>query len=174
MITANASRSRDKILSFRYNSKAMNTILNKKATFDYEILEKFEAGLILTGAEVKSIRAGQMKLPGSYITVKHETKPTLFLTNANISRYAKASPLLPYDPLRSRQLLLTKKEIDYLAQKTMVGGLTLIPLRVYTKSNLIKLEFALASGKKKHDKRESIKKRDLDRRMREEMKRRTP
>ncbi len=145
----------------------MHAIINKRATYDYEILEKFEAGLILKGYEVKSVKNGQINLNGSYITVKNAEKPQLSLINANIPFYVKANPKIAYDPLRSREILLHKKEINYLTGKIQSGGLTLVPLRVYTTNDLIKLEFGLAIGKKKVDKRETIKKRELDRRLRQ-------
>ena len=133
---------------------------NKKAHFEYEILEKKEAGLSLLGMEVKSVRAGQVKLTGAFVTF-HHTKA--LLTNAHIGRYRFSSPSLAYDPLRSRTLLLRKKEIDYLRGRTQEDGLTIVPLSIYTKGRQIKLEIAVCRGKKKFDKRASIKKRELGR-----------
>jgi len=133
---------------------------NKKAYFDYEILEKFEAGIILIGQEVKSIKAGHINLAGSYVVQKDEE---FFLINANVPPYQPKNISGEYDPLRSRKLLLNKKEIKYLLGKNQQKGLTFIPLRVYTKGVKIKLEFGIALGKKKVDKRELIKKRDTDR-----------
>ena len=139
---------------------------NKKALFEYEILEKFEAGLVLNGQEVKSIRLGRMSLKGSYIVMKdHEP----YLIGANIPPYQPKNALPDYDPERSRALLLNKKEIDYLEGKTQQKGLTLIPLKVYTKYAKIKLEMAIAKGKGKADKREAIKKRDTDRDIKREI-----
>lgn len=142
--------------------------LNRKISFDYEILEKFEAGLALFGHEVKSAKLGRISLKGSYVTAKDSE---LFLTNANIPLYANAGNVKTYDPERSRKLLLKKKEIRYLIGKSQSEGLTLVPLRVYTKNRLLKLEFALAKGKKKFDKREKIKKRETDRDARRKLRR---
>ena len=139
---------------------------NKKAFFEYEILEKFEAGLVLNGQEVKSIRLGHMSLKGSYIVIR-DREP--YLIGANIPPYQPKNTLPSYDPERSRALLLNKKEIDYLESKTQQKGLTLIPLKVYTKYAKIKLEMAIAKGKGKADKREAIKKRDTDRDIKREI-----
>jgi len=137
--------------------------VNKRAKFDYEILETFEAGLILSGQEVKSIRLGHSSLQGAYVTL--DRKNEVYLTNANISAYKQAGPLPNYDPTRPRKLLINKKEIDYLAAKMSSPGLTLIPLSFYTKNNRIKVEIALAKGKKKFDKRQSIKEREEKRKV---------
>lgn len=135
---------------------------NKRAVFDYELQKKFEAGLMLTGAEVKSVKNGHINLKGSFVTL-HGGE--LYLTNANISPYPFAKTAETYDPARSRKLLVRKSEISSLVGKLQTKGLTLVPLRVYTKKRLIKLEFALAQGKKKFDKRENIAKRESKRRM---------
>lgn len=127
--------------------------VNKRASFDYELHDKYEAGLVLTGAEVKSVKAAHMSLKGSFVTI-HDNE--LYLTNANISHYPFASYKTAYDPTRSRKLLLKKSEIKSLVGKLHVKGLTLVPLRVYTKRRLVKLEFAVARGKKAHDKRSEI------------------
>jgi len=137
-------------------------VTNKRAVFDYELQKKFEAGLMLTGAEVKSIKTGHISLKGSFVTM-HGGE--LFLTNANISPYPFAKTAIAYDPTRSRKLLVRKSEIASLIGKLQTKGLTLVPLRVYTKKRLIKLEFALAQGKKAHDKRDSIGKRESKRRI---------
>ena len=140
---------------------------NKKASFDYEVLEKFEAGLVLYGHEVKSLRAGQASLKGSFVSLKRkEGKAEFYLLNCQISPYKNAGEMPDYNQRRERKLLLKKKEINYLIGKSQVEGLTLIPLRIYTNHSFLKLEFALAKGKKKYDKRESIKKREVDRRLR--------
>lgn len=133
---------------------------NKKAFFDYEILEKCEAGLALTGQEVKSAKMGQVALKGSYVTF-HNGKA--FVLNMHIAKYKPAGPLPDYDPTHTRELLLHKKEIAYLQGKSMEKGLTIVPLRVYTKQRLLKIEVAVAKGKKTFDKRETIKKRELKR-----------
>jgi len=136
----------------------MSTLaVNKKAHFDYEILEEFEAGLALRGSEVKSIKAGQISLKGAFIFALGEG---LVLNNAYVSPYAPAGESPNYDPSAPRQLLLKKKEIAYLKGKSQADGLTIVPLSVYTKGRLVKLKFALAKGKKKFDKRSSIKKRE--------------
>lgn len=140
---------------------------NKKAKFDYELLEKYEAGLVLLGHEVKSIRSGNANINNAYISIRTKGKSTeLFLIGANIPLYNLANPNTEYKPDRDRKLLLNKLEISSLLGKTQIKGLTLIPLKIYTKRGLIKLEFALAKGRKKYDKRELIKKRDLDRQIR--------
>jgi SsrA-binding protein len=141
---------------------------NKRARYDYEILDTYEAGLVLLGYEVKSIKSGRISLKGSFVTMKQNPPrlPELFLTNAHIAKYEKASTIESYDPERPRKLLVHKNEIKRLIGKKQEQGLTLVPLKIYTKHNLIKLEFALAKGKKKHDKREAIKKRDVDRQLR--------
>lgn len=139
---------------------------NKKARFDYEILEKFEAGIILNGQEVKSIRNGNISLKGSYVVIRGEEP---YLIGANIPPYQPKNASPDYDPERSRKLLLNKKEIDYLVGKAEERGLTLIPLKIYTKYARIKLEFGIGKGKKKSDKRETIKKRDTDREIKREL-----
>ncbi len=138
--------------------------VNKKATFDYEILDTFEAGLVLTGQEVKSIRGKHINLKGSFVSFHKEEA---FLNNAHISKYKFAGNLNEYDPDKTRKLLLSKKEIDLLRGKTMEKGLTVVPLSVYTRGSKIKVKIGIAKGKKKHDKRKSIKdrenKRDMNR-----------
>lgn len=141
-------------------------ITNKKALFDYQSLERFEAGISLIGSEVKSIKNGQASLKGSFITLKGDE---LFLTNAHISAYQKPS-ISHYEPTRSRKLLLKKSEIRSLIGKLRTAGLTLVPLRLYTKKRLIKLEFAVAKGKKQFDKRESIRKKEDKRKMERNLK----
>lgn len=130
---------------------------NKKAFFDYEILEKFEAGVVLIGTEVKSIKSGKINLAGSYVVIKGEEP---YLIGAKIPPYQPKNAPQDYDVERSRKLLLNKSEINYLIGKTKQKGLTLIPLKVYTKNAKIKLEFGIAKKRKKFDKREIIKKRE--------------
>ncbi len=139
---------------------------NKKAGFDYEILEKFEAGIVLNGQEVKSIRNGNISLKGSYVIIRGEEP---YLVGSNIPPYQPKNTSPEYDPERMRKLLLNKKEINYLIGKTRERGLTLVPLKVYTKYARIKLEFGIGKGKKKIDKREVIKKRDIDRDIKREI-----
>ncbi len=140
---------------------------NKKAYFNYEILEKFEAGLVLIGTEVKSIRSGRLNLAGSYVIIRGEEP---YLIGATIPPYQPKNAPADYDPEKPRKLLLNKKEINYLIGKTKERGLTLIPLKVYTKNAKIKLEFGIGKGRKKIDKREIIKKREVKREIEKELK----
>lgn len=133
---------------------------NKKAYFNYAILEKFEAGIVLIGQEVKAIKSGRINLAGSYVVPKDEE---FFLIGANVPPYQPKNAPPNYDPERSRKLLLRKAEIKHLIGKSQQRSLTLIPLSVYTKNGEIKIEFGLAQGKKKFDKRETIKKRETER-----------
>lgn len=140
---------------------------NRKASFDYEILEKYEAGLVLYGHEVKAVRDGQVSLKGSFISIRTKNgKTELYLVGCQISPYKSAGPLPDYNQTRERKLLLKRGEIASLLGKKQTQGLTLIPLKIYTSHSFLKLEFAVARGKKKYDKRESIKKRELDRSLR--------
>ncbi|MDD5012807.1 MAG: SsrA-binding protein SmpB [Candidatus Pacebacteria bacterium] len=144
---------------------------NKKAKFDYEILETFEAGIVLTGQEVKSLRTRGTSMAGSYIVINKNNKgnPEVFWVGANIQPYQPLNIGSDYDIQRDRKLLLNKKEINYLIGKTNEKGLTLVPLLVYTKKHQIKISFGLAKGKKKADKRESIKNKDIDRKIKREL-----
>jgi len=156
--------------AFRYKADMSTLAVNKKAHFDYELLETFEAGLVLTGAEVKSVKAGHVSLKGAYVVKKLAEKlPEFYLINATITAY-KYAPNPDYDPNRSRKLLLKKSEINRLVGKTQEKGLTLVPTKIYTKGSFVKLDFAIAKGKKQYDKRESIKKRDVDRQVKRLMK----
>jgi len=140
---------------------------NKKANFDYEVRDKYEAGLVLFGHEVKAVKDGQVSLKGSFISIRTKNgRPELYLINCQISPYKNSGTLPGYNQLRERKLLLKRQEIDHLLGKKLTEGLTLIPLKIYTNHSFLKLEFAVAKGKKKYDKRESIKKRDIDRRLR--------
>jgi len=133
---------------------------NKRARFDFDILETFEAGLALLGTEVKSIRAGRAKLEGSYIVVRGDEA---FLVGASIAAFQPVNTSKSYDPERSRKLLLSPKELAIIYRQTEQAHLTAIPLSLYNKGRYIKLEFAIARGKKQADKRESIKSRDVKR-----------
>ncbi len=133
---------------------------NKKATFDYEVLEKFEAGLVLFGQEVKSIKTGHINLASSYVTISQEEP---FLIGVKIPPYQPNNAGADYNQERQRKLLLNKKEINYLIGKTKQKGFSLIPLKIYENNGRIKLEFGLAKGAKKYDKKEKIKKKDLER-----------
>jgi len=140
---------------------------NRRATFDYEILETHEAGIILAGYEVKSIKTGHLSLNGSYVTIRNNEA---YLINAYIPPYQPKNMPGDYDPTRSRKLLLHKSEISSLIGKTKQKGLTLVPLKAYTRKGRIKLEFALAHGKKKRDKREKIIAREAKRKIERMMK----
>jgi len=140
----------------------IDLVTNKKAYFDYEIIEKFNAGIVLTGSEVKSLKQSKASLTGAYVLIKNHQA---FLLNATISPYQPANTPNNYQPQSTRKLLLKKQEIEILSRKTRERGLTLIPLKVYNKNGLLKLEFALAKGKKKFDKRETIKNRENKRKI---------
>jgi SsrA-binding protein len=142
---------------------------NRKVRFNYEILEKYEAGIELLGVEVKSVRGGKMSLEGAFVVVRGGE---VFLINANIPPYQPNNAPKDYDPLRNKKLLLTKKEIAILAGSEKNKSLTIVPISVYNKGRKIKVEIALVKGKKKQDKRESIKKRETDREIRREYKER--
>lgn len=141
--------------------------INKKARFDYEILETGEGGLQLTGPEVKSIKGGQVQLKGSFLYVQGDE---LWLKGAYVAPYKPAGAQAEYDPYRDRKVLVHRRELRRLIGKRQSEGLTIVPLAIYTKGDLIKLEFAVARGKRKYEKRELIKKRDAQRQMREKMK----
>ncbi|MBI4090280.1 MAG: SsrA-binding protein SmpB [Candidatus Kerfeldbacteria bacterium] len=130
---------------------------NRHARHDYQILETLEAGIILTGPEVKSAKAGQVNLRGSYVAIKDNAA---WLINCHIAPYKPANLGASYTPTRSRKLLLQAHELATLIGKSKAQGQTLIPLSVYTKRGLVKVEIALARGKKAHDKRATLKKRE--------------
>lgn len=134
---------------------------NKKAFFDYEILDRMEAGIVLRGDEVKSLRAGNASLVGSFATV-HDGQ--LFLINCNITPYAQAFAPKKEDATRSRKLLLNKREINRLIGDISRKGITIVPLKIYFNDrNLVKVELGLAKHKKAANKKESIKERDIKR-----------
>ncbi len=133
---------------------------NRKAYFDYEILETFEAGLQLFGFEVKAVREGHMNLAGSYVVIRGEEA---WLLNAKITPLQPKNISPNYEPTKTRKLLLKKKELRYLLGKTSEKGLTLVPLRMYTKGHFLKLAFGLAKGKKKFEKRELLKRKAAER-----------
>ena len=139
---------------------------NRKARFDYEILEKYEAGIELLGSEVKSVRGGRMSLEGAFAIVRGGE---VYLINASIPPYQPKNAPKDYDPLRNRKLLLTKKEITGLAGSEKNKSLTIVPISVYNKGRKIKVEIALVKGKKTRDKRASIQKRETDREIRREI-----
>ena len=140
---------------------------NRKARFNYEIVEKYEAGIELIGTEVKSVRAGQMSLEGAFVIVRGGEA---YLMNSNVPPYQPKNAPKDYDPLANRRLLLTQKELRELGSHEKNKSLTIVPLAVYNKNRKIKVEIALVKGKKKFDKRETLKKRDTDRELRREYK----
>ena len=144
----------------------MIEIKNKKAYFDYEILEEIESGIVLTGTEIKSVRKSNVNLKDSYAVIRNGE---VYLLNMHISEY-KEGNIFNHDEKRTRKLLLHKKEILKLRDKLELNGNTLIPLKLYFKGNKVKILLGLAKGKKTYDKRESIKERDIAREIKKEMK----
>ena len=142
---------------------------NEKAHFDYRILETLEAGLVLAGHEVKSIRAGKCSIKGSYVKIMNGEA---WLLGATVSPYQSGNVPPDYDQQRSRKLLLKKKELNYLMGKSQEKGLTLIPVKLYNKNGLIKLEVGIGQGKKKADKREKIIERETRRKIERTLKQR--
>jgi len=140
---------------------------NRKAYHNYHILESIEAGIALTGTEIKSIRAGRVNLGDAYVRPEGGE---LWLVNAHIARYEPGS-YLSHEPRRPRKLLLHRKQIDNLASKVLERGFTLVPVRLYIKDSIAKVEVALARGKKLYDKRESIARREAEREMGRAMRR---
>ena len=143
------------------NQKNADTLIaeNRKARFEYAILETFEAGLMLTGTEVKSVRSGKVQLANAYADIR---QGEAFLLQCHISPYEKGG-YANHEPLRKRKLLLHRKEIDTLIGKIQAKGLTLIPLKMYFKGPFAKVLLGLGKGKKTHDKRESLKEKDSQR-----------
>lgn len=133
---------------------------NRDAPYRYDLLEKFEAGIALLGAEVKSIRAGRINLTGSYVSIRGNAA---FLVNCHLAPYPMSSQAI--DPLRDRQLLLKQTELERMQQALVGGGLTIVPVSVYTKGGFIKLELALAKGRRKADRRQRIAERETQRRI---------
>lgn len=141
---------------------------NRKAFHDYEILERFEAGMVLLGTEVKALREHRVNLKDSFARVSNGE---VWLENCHISPYSHGN-IQNHDPLRPRKLLLHKREIDKLAGETVKSGLTIVPLSIYFKNGKAKVEIALARGKKLHDKRETARRKAIDREIESELKRR--
>ena len=144
----------------------MIEINNRKAKFDYEIVDTIEAGIVLKGTEIKSIRLGNANLKDSYAVIKNNE---VFLLGMHISPY-KEGNIFNHDELRTRKLLLHKKEILKLKNKIELEGYTLVPIKLYFNKNKAKILLGVAKGKKLYDKRESIKKRDIDREMKKQYK----
>jgi SsrA-binding protein len=132
---------------------------NRKAFHNYHIGDSFEAGIALTGSEIKSLRSGRVSLGDAYVRPEHGE---LWLYNAHVARY-EASSYLSHEPKRPRKLLLHRKEIDNLTSKVSEKGLTLVPTRLYIKGNIAKVEIALGKGKRLYDKRETISRREVER-----------
>jgi SsrA-binding protein len=141
-----------------------NVATNRKARHDYEIFEAIEAGLVLTGSEIKSIRAGRVSLQEAYAVVQDGEA---WLVNSHIAPYEHAG-YAGHDPRRRRKLLLKRRQIDDLAFRVQAKGVTLVPLRLYLKDGLAKLELAIARGRKRHDKRQAIREREMKRDMERE------
>lgn len=140
-------------------------ITNRRAFHDYHILEKLEVGIHLTGPEVKSVKGGHMSLEGAFVKI---VGSEAYLVNAQIHPYPHAR-LESYDPRRTRKLLLHKKEIIALKSRIQQANLTLVPLACYNKQGLVKLEISLVKGKREYEKRESLKRKDLERELEEEL-----
>lgn len=143
--------------------------LNRKAAHDYHILRTFEAGLSLLGSEIKSIRSGHVSIREAYVR-PHDGE--LWLVGAHIAQYPPAGRA-NHEPTRSRRLLLHRKEIRELEREVQTAGVTLVPLRLYLKDGIAKLEIALARGKKSYDKREAIAKREIERQLQRAVRRRS-
>lgn len=143
-------------------------ILNRKARYDYEILEKYEAGIVLTGTEIKSIRKGNANLKDSYAVIKNGE---VFLLNMHVSEY-KEGNIFNHEETRTRKLLLNKNEIKKINDKIAIKGLTLVPVKLYFVNGKLKVELAVARGKHTYDKKETIKQRDIDREMKKSLKER--
>ena len=141
-------------------------INNRKANYDYEIVETIETGIVLKGTEIKSIRDGKANLKDSYAIVKNNE---CFLLNMHISHYEQGN-IFNHDETRTRKLLLHKKEILKIRDSLEIQGLTLVPIKLYFKGNKAKILLGIAKGKKLYDKRESIKKRDIDRELKKQYK----
>ena len=131
---------------------------NKRARFDYVIKEVYSAGIVLSGHEVKSVKAGHISLKGSFVSVKNSEA---YLTNAHITLYSNAANIKGYDPVRSRKLLLHRKELDQIFSSSKTQGLSVVPQAIGVERGLVKVELGVGRGKKRHDKRETIKKRDM-------------
>lgn len=143
-------------------------IYNRKAKHDYFIEDIYEAGIVLTGTEIKSVRAGSANIKDSYGVIKNNE---IFLLNMFISQY-KEGNIFNHDETRTRKLLLHKKEIKKISEKVNTQGLTLIPLKLYFKNNILKVELGICRGKKNYDKREALKEKDIKRNINKQLKNR--
>jgi len=151
-----------------FNVAIKTVVTNRKAYHNYHIQDSVEAGIALTGTEIKSIRAGRVNLSDAYIRPEGGE---LWLVNAHIARY-EAGSYLSHEPMRTRKLLLHRKQIDSLTSKVLEKGFTLVPIKLYIKDSIAKVEVALARGKKQYDKRESIARRETEREIERAIKRR--
>lgn len=142
-------------------------ILNRKARYNYQIFDTIEAGIVLTGTEIKSIRSGKANIKDSYATIK---KGEVLLINMHISPYENGN-IFNHEETRTRKLLLHKKEIKKIESKITLEGYTLVPLKIYFKHGIAKIELGIAKGKKNYDKRETIKQRDIERDIKARLKR---
>lgn len=143
-------------------------IYNRKVKHDYFIEDIYEAGIVLTGTEIKSVRAGNANIKDSYGVIKNNE---IFLLNMFISQY-KEGNIFNHDETRTRKLLLHKKEIKKISEKVNTQGLTLIPLKLYFKNNILKVELGICRGKKNYDKREALKEKDIKRNINKQLKNR--
>lgn len=148
------------------SSDGKEILTNRAAFHEYHILDKFEAGIVLRGTEVKSVMLGRIQLKESYVTVKDGE---LWLFNAHISQYSHGN-INNHEPLRTRKLLLHRREIEKLEKETTLKGMTLVVTQIYWKNGRIKFEIGLAKGKKLYDKRETLKNRDIERETQAQMK----
>lgn len=142
-------------------SKIKIIATNRKAHFEYLILNKYEAGIVLKGTEVKSLRDSKVNIQDAYGRIKNDE---VWLINSNINEY-KFGNINNHDPLRDRKLLFNKREIRKIKQELQEKGLTLVPLKIYLSGSVVKVEMAIARGKKIYDKRDTIKKRDIERKL---------
>lgn len=131
---------------------------NKRASYDYDIAERLVAGIVLAGHEVKSVKAGHISLKGSFITI-HDGEA--YLAGAHITQYKHAANIKSYDPVQSRKMLLHRREIDRIVGAIQSQGMTVVPIVVGIERGLVKVEIGIGRGKKRYDKRETIKKRDM-------------
>ena len=149
------------IIHYTLSDEIMNVLCNnKKAGFKYAFIKKLEAGLVLSGLEVKSLKSGNGQLSESYISIK---KDEVFLANAHIKTLSTKNQMSLQEPTAKRKLLLNRKEINMLQGQVSQKGLAIVPLKIYSKNGIIKIEIALSKGKKLHDKREDQKKKDWQR-----------
>ena len=149
------------IINYTLSDEIMNVLCNnKKAGFKYAFIKKLEAGLVLSGWEVKSLKSGNGQLSESYISIK---KDEVFLANAHIKTLSTKNQMSLQEPTAKRKLLLNRKEINMLQGQVSQKGLAIVPLKIYSKNGIIKIEIALSKGKKLHDKREDQKKKDWQR-----------